>query len=332
MQPKFEDIFGLLSDFSISSKPKPKSILITGAQGMLGNALAKALSFLQTTGQLPDTKLILVSREWEPMIVESWKKNKSCLLIQNSSISEIDFPIEIVIHTASPSNITQINSYAQLYEVNIGLLKSIWELNPARIVYISTGEVYKGETLEEGSYSKNLSKSFKRDWYPMVKLEAEFELKQGAIKNEFNASSVRLFHTFGPGVKRNDGRSFADILWSGVLSKQIILKSRGNQVRSFLYLSDAVDAIIKIALTNESGYRVINVGSDAPVSILEFAEMVGIVTESSISFNLQNDFEHSSTDYLVPLIGNLESYKWQAKIDILEGIKLTINWIKNSLH
>ena len=97
-------------------------------------------------------------------------------------------------------------------------------------------------------------------------------------------------------------------------------------------MSDAVDAIIKIALTNESGYRVINVGSDAPVSILEFAEMVGIVTESSISFNLQNDFEHSSTDYLVPLIGNLESYKWQAKIDILEGIKLTINWIKNSLH
>jgi nucleoside-diphosphate-sugar epimerase len=332
MHPKFEDIFGLLPDFSISSKLKPKSILITGAQGMLGNALAKAISFLQSTGQLPDTKLILLSREWEPKVVESWKTNKSCMLMQNSSISEINFPIEIVIHTASPSNITQINSYAELYEVNIGFLKGIRELNPGKIVYISTGEVYKGETLEEGSYSKNLSKSFKRDWYPIVKLEAELELKQRSIENEFSASSVRLFHTFGPGVKKNDGRSFADILWSAVLSKEIILKSRGNQVRSFLYLSDAIDAILKIALTNESGYKVINVGSNVPVSILEFAEMVSIITKSSISFNLQSDFEHSSNNYLVPLISNLNSYNWIAKVHIVDGIKFTVNWIKNSLH
>ena len=150
--------------------------------------------------------------------------------------------------------------------------------------------------------------------------------------NEFSASSVRLFHTFGPGVKRNDGRSFADIIWSAVLSKEIVLKSRGNQVRSFLYLSDAVDAIIKIALTNESGYKVINVGSNMPVSVLEFAEMVSIITESSISFNLQNDFEHSSNNYLVPIISNLNSYNWFAKVDILDGIKFTVNWIKNSLH
>lgn len=332
MHPKFEDIFGKPHDLSISSEYEPKSVLITGAKGMLGNGLAQTFRFLQDIGKLPNTKLFLLSRDWHPKEQELWHENKNCILIPNSSMSSINFPIEIVIHTASPSNITQISSYNDLYEANIGLLKGIQKLKPSRIVYISTGEVYKGESLPEGSHSKNLSKTFKRDWYPIVKLNAEFELRHNSLKNNFSTNIVRLFHTFGPGVKRNDGRSFADILWSASLFKEIILKSNGNQIRSFLYLSDAIEAIIKMALTNEPGCKIVNVGSDRPISILEFSKIVSTVTRSSISFDLQNDFPHSSNEFLVPVIGDINNYNWSPKVDILDGIMSTVHWIKSLPH
>jgi UDP-glucuronate decarboxylase len=330
-QPSYEDVFGKQSDFVRSTlSEEPKSILVTGSQGMLGNSISKALYFLQTRGDLGKTKLFLSSRDWSPHAKKSWNENANLHLVVNSDISKIQNKVEVIIHTASPSNITQINSYQDLHHSNIGLLDEILTLEPKRIIYISSGEVYNKGTTLEGTNYRDFVKSNKRDWYPIVKLEAEKRLEGFAIEGRFDVATLRLFHTFGPGVKRNDGRSFADILWGAALNHKISLFSPGGQVRSFLYLSDAVEAIVSVALTANPGYFVANLGSEVPVTIFEFAEQVSLITGSEINFNLNNGFNHSPNDYLVPIIENMRLFDWTPKIETKVGIERTISWIKNS--
>jgi nucleoside-diphosphate-sugar epimerase len=331
-QPKHEDIFGMQSDFgSVGLNYEPKSILITGAQGMLGNSLAQALRFLTEIGQLSKTKVILMSRQWPLEVQNEWKKNSNFKLVTNSDLSHSLSHIEVVIHTASPSNITKIESFDKLNEVNVGLLKKIMEFEPSRIIYISSGEVYRNGLTIEGTHSQDFSVVNKRDWYPLAKLEAEFELERFVAKGSSSVGIVRLFHTFGPGVKWNDGRSFADILWGAAINKKITLHSEGSQIRSFLYLSDAVDAILRVAMSNESGYKVLNLGSDKPLSIREFAEMVRELTGSKISKVLDTKFIHSPNDYLVPIIERMSFYDWYQKLDTREGIERTLSWIRHAV-
>jgi len=329
--PSYKDIFGLQSDLVDSTfDHEPESILITGAQGMLGNGVAQALNFLQRNGILTGTRVLLSSREWSKQAIIKWKKNSSFRLVLNSDISQIQMPVEVVIHAASPSNMTRVSTFGDLNHANVGLLMRIQDLNPKRIVYISSGEVYGSGKTQEETHSADFVMSNRRDWYPLAKLEAELELEHFVLRSNSSVCVLRLFHTFGPGVKSDDGRSFADILWGAAKNNEIRLYSQGEQVRSFLYLSDAVEAILRVALTTESGYRVANLGSTKAVSIREFAEQVRDITGSIIRYETNNNFVHSPNDYLVPIIQNISLYGWAPKLEIGVGIERTISWIKNS--
>ncbi len=331
--PSFEEVFGQKSDLvNFPLRQKPKTILLTGSQGMVGNGVAKALNFLQKNGVLTDTKLLLCSREWSQQAARSWEENSNLELILNTDISKIQDQVEIVIHTASPSNITQIDSYQELHYSNIGILEETLRLEPKRFVFISSGEVYKKDATIEGTNHKHFLKSTKRDWYPMVKLETEMRLEKLTLEGRFDAAVLRLFHTYGPGVKRKDGRSFADILWGATLDGEITLHSSGKQVRSFLYLSDAIEAILRVSLTVAPGYFVANLGSDVPVTIFEFAEEVSSITGSRINLNMNSKFDHSPNDHLVPIIQNMNSFDWTPKVGNRVGIERTIAWIRNSIH
>jgi UDP-glucuronate decarboxylase len=329
-QPTYEEVFGEEFYFAPTNlKLWPTSILVTGSQGMLGNAIAKALYFWQTNGGLTETKLFLASRQWTIKARKNWKESANLQLLTNSDISKIRDEVEVIVHTASPSNITQINSYQELHQSNVGMLDEMLTLGPKKIVYISSGEVYRKEPTVEGTHYRDFLKSNRRDWYPIVKLETEKHLEILSAKGRLEVVVLRLFHTFGPGVKRNDGRSFADILWGAALHQEIFLHSPGAQVRSFLYLSDAVDGILRAAFTKKSGYFVANLGSDAPVTIREFAEKVSSITGSKIKYELDSKFSHSPNDFLVPIIQNMRLYDWAPKIETKIGIERTINWIKN---
>jgi UDP-glucuronate decarboxylase len=330
-QPSHEDVFGDQFDLVSSiSMLQVESILITGSQGMLGNGIAKALYFLQTNGGLGKTKLFLASRAWTLDAKMGWKESASLRLVANSEISKIQSKVEVVIHTASPSNIIQINSYQELHHANVGILEDILTLDPKKFIYISSGEVYRQDPTLEGTHHRDFLKSNKRDWYPLVKLEAESRLERLAAQGRFDVGVLRLFHTFGPGVKKNDGRSFADILWGAVLNHEISLYSSGEQVRSFLYLSDAVEAILRVVFKMESGFFMANLGSNLPLTIREFAEKVSSITGSKIRYDLKSKFSHSPNDHLVPIIHNICSFDWTPRTETNEGIERTIAWIRSS--
>lgn len=327
----YKDIF---ADEQIVFKSKstfhPRRILVTGAQGMIGNAVACSLQHLQQLGILRATELVLASRNWEKDYIKKYSTASGLRFINNSEITAIG-KIDLVIHAASPSNITRIQSLHQLREVNGGFISLVRKLKPERIVYLSSGEVYKGEDLAEGDRSGNFSEQERRDWYPIAKLEAEDTLKSLATTGELNAQVIRLFHTFGPGVKSDDGRSFADILWGAVANGEITLRSQGGQIRTFLYLGDAARGIVSASLFASKEFEIFNLGSDTPISILEFAQITARITNSKIMFINNQDFLHSPNEHIVPKMGNIKSCGWGPQIDLETGIRRTANWIQNSI-
>ena len=86
----FEDIFTpAVHSLDISCSLEPASILLTGAQGMVGNGLSKALIHLKKNGKLSTTKLFLASRHWETKLVDNYPESGDCFLIKNENITDI---------------------------------------------------------------------------------------------------------------------------------------------------------------------------------------------------------------------------------------------------
>ena len=330
------NIFDIYEDssfsFEIEGRPQPENILITGSRGMIGNAVARTYCSLMEDGLIPKGRILLASRSWPPADRQAWINDTNVTLIENHEISKIDWKLDVVIHAASPSNITKISKRSDLTESNQGILNSFLSLNPSHIVYLSSGEVYKGQDMIEGSHSTAFSENVKRDWYALSKLETEQTLFEMSKSRNVNVTIIRLFHTFGPGVKRDDGRSFADIIWGACEERRIILRSSGNQIRTFLYLSDAINAIVGLALSERQGYGIYNLGSVEPVSIKEFAERVAHITNSDIVCEVNETFPHSENHTIVPRIVKLSNYSWNPRVSLDEGIRLTVSWIKNSIQ
>jgi UDP-glucuronate decarboxylase len=329
--PDIESVFNQSFPTTISSSSlRFKTILITGSQGMLGHGLAVAINCLMVSQNVKDFKVILSSRKWSDASTSFWKKSPNIVLINNQQISSLKCQVDLVIHTASPSNITQISTFEELTWANVGLLKEVLKLSPQKIVYVSSGEVYGGGNTDEKMILSGFSKQQKRDWYPISKLETENELRAFQLEGEIDVCIIRLFHTFGPGVKADDGRSFADILWGAALNNQIILKSQGDQVRTFLYLSDALDGIISISLNDTSRFLITNLGSSIPTTIFEFARLAANISGATVEFEVAKDFQHSPNKSIVPNIEKMLLTGWNQKISLEEGIRRTISWIKDS--
>jgi nucleoside-diphosphate-sugar epimerase len=194
--------------------------------------------------------------------------------------------------------------------------------------FISSGEVY-GPTAplptKESDYSP-FDHLALRGSYPELKRAGEVILKTWAQTDDFTAASLRVYHTFGPGMREGDQRIFST-LKSVLRGEDIILNSTGEATRSFLYVKDLVAAIRKTI--TESKFEEYNVASDTEITILEFAQRVAAVGEHTTVILPQ-----------VPPIGNstrspilrgladttkLKSTGWVQSVDLEQAISRTMN-------
>ncbi len=303
------------------------NILVTGAQGMLGASIMKYLIYASNEGLIHPNKLFFASRSWK--LHEKVQNQPKVSLIANSEISNCINQINVLIHTASPSNITKVKSLEELLSINTSIFRSINMSEIRKIVFISSGEVYGALSPNEDQEIPVFDLSLKRNWYPASKMAGE------KLLSEFPASiatSIRLFHTFGPGVKEDDGRSFADFLWAGARGKDIVLKSSGSQERSYLYIPDAVEGIFRIIELSNNDEPIFNLGSEKKQTVLSFAEMVSQKTNTNLRFEVTDEFEHSPNHILIPNTAKLKSIGWNANYDWSFAMDKTLEWIRNSFR
>lgn len=199
----------------------------------------------------------------------------------------------------------------------------------ARFLHTSTSEVY-GDPLEnpqKESYFGNVNCIGPRSCYDEGKRFAESLIVNYRNIKGVDTRIVRIFNTYGPKMRANDGRVMPNFINQALEGKDITVYGDGKQTRSFCYVDDMVDGIISLMNHDEFGGPV-NIGNPNERTILELAEMIlGIVGgDSKIA---HKDMPVDDPKVRCPDIGLAEKeLVFEAKVGLDEGIKKTIEWFK----
>lgn len=260
-----------------------KTILITGGTGLIGSNLTNAFLYLNRQKKL-NLKIILLVRN-PKAAQEMFQDFDDCLHIVKYKLGEkvtVKDHVSYIVHGASPTNSKFFTEKpADTIVTNVDGVKAILEFAKLqsldKLVYLSTMEVYgypqKGHKVTEHELA-GFDPVIARNSYPIAKIACEALCNSFFYQYGTPSINLRLTQTFGPGVKSDDGRVFAQFMRSVIEKKDIVLKSQGLTERSYLYTADAVSAII-IALTKGiegATYTVAN--PDTYCSIRDMANLV----------------------------------------------------------
>ena len=308
-------------------------ILITGGTGLIGGYLATALAI---GAQKQGVKLN------GPITLTGSRPHHFLNNLVNSSLVEIT-PLQSILeksftkkfthtfHAASPASPDSYADVESLTFLNSGIIPQLMQLTSKRFIFFSTGEVY-GTNARKGveeNFQGQITQLSSRVAYPESKLKGENLLRTTFSDYQCTPVIARLFHTFGPGIQPNDTRTFSSFLYQALNVGGIAMYSPGDQIRSFLHLSDTTKALMHLANSKTvDGCETINIGSKIPITIREFADLIAKKTKSKIIFERFANFPMSPNPILVPNTDRLEKLGWSQSVNIVESLDDTINWMK----
>lgn len=327
-----EEIESLKSRFDFSFFAG-KKVLITGGTGLVGGFLTTAI--VECTRDLrSDAPVVTVttkSKNLQNLIPIINSKNiVICSLDLSNTTPEGNF--DTVIHAASPASPKHILSEEYIRLINCNIFENIISNLPnlKNFLFVSAGEVY-GSDLPELVSEEYINQSPLKDhrsFYPNAKIQGEL-LTHKLGDYGISTHIARLFHTYGPGLREYDGRSFSDFFWNVQKNTFPVLRSFGKQVRSFSYLEDSVIGLLLLLSSNVS--KPVNIGSDRPISILDFAKKISSLAGlgGEVFFDLSRiNEENSPINSIVPDNSLLKSLGWVESIPMRQGITRTLNWLK----
>ena len=213
-------------------------------------------------------------------------------------------------------------------------LKNLLELakkHQARLVQASTSEVY-GDPLrhpQKETYWGNVNCYGPRSCYDEGKRFAEALVYNYRRKFNLNTGIVRIFNTYGPYMRPDDGRVVSNFIVQALEGKNLTVYGTGNQTRSFCYIDDMVEGILKMMESQEEGP--INLGNPREFKIIDLAKLVikFVGKKNKIVFHsLPKDDPEKRRPYI-----NLARQKlgYRPKIKLEEGLKKTIEWFKTKV-
>lgn len=336
-----DDIQNIIDSDINWEKLKNKTVLITGASGMIGTYMVNTL--LQLNDKFDcKIKVIGVLRNINKVIPETLKRD-DVEYIQHDVTVPMDIPqqVDYVIHAASPASplIMQNQPVETIAANTLGTFYTLMlakEKNAEGYLYISSREIY-GQPSESQEYFYENTYGFVdplnvRSCYPEGKKAAENMCVSFKEEYGLNVKIARLAHTYGPGMSIYDGRVQADFLKNVFNKEDIILKSEGTAVRTYTYIGDAVEGIFRILLNSDD--VVYNIGNeDGKVSIRQLAEiMVSIHPEDNLK--LVFDIPEGGTKGTAPFTaGILNSEKlrnigWKPKYSVKDGFARTLEYLE----
>jgi nucleoside-diphosphate-sugar epimerase len=271
-----------------------------------------------------------------------WLQDDSfSLLVQDVTQSlPHDLKPQLIIHAASPASPKffrpdPVGSMLPNVIGTLNLLNLAREARTERFLFFSSAEVYgqfrnPPSTIDETSYG-SLDPNDNRSCYAESKRMGEALCSAYALQHGVAATIVRPFHTFGPGMKLNDGRVFADFIRDVVTGQDITVKGDGKDQRSFCYLSDATTAFLHILLHGHPGHAY-NVGNPSgSISIGDLAQLMARLfskrppqmgqASSSAGGNAPAMFAATCPD-----IAKVKAVGWSPTIGLAEGFRRTIDY------
>ena len=247
----------------------------------------------------------------------------------------IDGPVDFVLHWASPASpidylelpIPTLKVGALGTHKALGLAKA----KGARFVLASTSEVY-GDPLEhpqKETYWGNVNPVGPRGVYDEAKRFAEAMTMAYHRYHGVDTKIVRIFNTYGPRMRVNDGRAVPAFLSQALRNEDVTVFGDGSQTRSFTYITDLVDGIIRLMLSSENDP--VNIGNPREMTIKEIAETIIRMTGSSSRIVYKplptDDPKQRRPDITraTTLLG------WHPKVQLEEGLVKTIEYFRTKV-
>ena len=200
--------------------------------------------------------------------------------------------------------------------------------NNARLIQASTSEVY-GDPVEHPqreSYWGNVNPIGDRSCYDEAKRYSEALCMAYKRTRGLNLGIVRIFNTYGPRLDVHDGRVVSNFVNQALRNDPITVYGSGQQTRSFCYVSDLIDGILKLALAGDSVVGPMNIGNPNEFTVLELAQLVIEKTQSKSEIVFK-DLPSDDPRRRCPDISlATELLQWQPKVTLEMGIQLVIDW------
>lgn len=293
------------ADFIDWDRLRGATILVTGATGLIGASFIKSLDYANKEKDLKLQIIALVRDETRARARFSEILPNEMLSFVIGSVEDppiIDDKVDYILHGASQTASKEFVHHAvETIQTSVlgtfNLLKLSKEKNVKGFVYLSSMEVYgypeRGHKMKEHEIG-SLTPLDLRNSYPISKMISESMCCAYAKEYGVPTMICRLTQTFGPGVNYNDDRIFAYFGRCAIEKRNIVLKTKGETERCYLYTTDAVTAILTIMLDGKPGSAYNAADENTYCSIAEMAERVaadgGIKVEYDIQDEKQNGF------------------------------------------
>jgi len=202
------------------------------------------------------------------------------------------------------------------------------------ILQASTSEVYGDPSVhpQPESYRGNVNPIGPRACYDEGKRCAETLFFDYYRQHGLDIKVIRIFNTYGPRMHPNDGRVVSNFIVQALKNEEITVYGEGKQTRSFCYVDDLVDGMVRMMKTKKGFTGPVNLGNPSEFSILELAEMVIIMTGSK-SHIIYKPLPEDDPMQRKPLIDLAEEkLGWTPKVKLEDGLKKTIEYFEELLH
>lgn len=201
----------------------------------------------------------------------------------------------------------------------------------AKILQASTSEVYGDPDIhpQPETYWGRVNPIGSRSCYDEGKRCAESLFVNYHKQNNVRIKIVRIFNTYGPNMLPNDGRVVSNFIVQALQDKPITIYGNGNQTRSFQYVDDLVDGLIRMMGTSDNVIGPVNIGNPSEFTILELAQKVIELTNSKSHIEFRELPEDDPMQRKPDITKATELLNgWQPKINLEEGLKNTIEYFK----
>lgn len=310
-----------------------KNVLVTGGAGFIGSHLTDRL--LEA-----GAKVTVIDN-----LITGFKENLAqALQNQNCTFINADVtnpPASYLPENETYTHIFHLASVAspvgymkhpiETYQVNshaTHLLAQLAHEQRAMLLYTSTSEAY-GDPLEhpqKETYWGNVNPVGPRACYDVSKRFGEMVIKTFIDLFDLNARTVRIFNTYGPRMDLNDGRVIPNFINQAINHQPLTIHGSGSQTRSFCYVDDLVEYLLRTALYEKARHEIINIGNPEEISIEAVAEKIALIVGNNVS-TTHTEARNEDIAQRKPDISKAQSLlEYTPQISLDEGLQKTLNF------
>ena len=304
-------------------------ILLTGAAGFLGSHLTATL----------------LERDYQVIGLDDLSTGSKRNLLRFESNSNFEFvnqdvrlpfnaEVDGILNFACPASPRHYQSDpVRTIETNfLGIINMLHlaKSRGAKLVQASTSEVYGDPSIspQPETYWGNVNPIGIRSCYDEGKRAAEtlcFDYRR-----QFNIDTrvLRIFNTYGPNMSPDDGRVVSNFIVQAITGRDITIYGDGSQTRSFCYVSDLVDGIIKLFEVKNNPESPVNLGNPNEFTMLELAESVLLLTKSKSKIIFEPLPQDDPQQRRPDISRAKETLGWAPKVQLEEGLQKTIEYFK----